>query len=181
MTPLGGAAREAPLLYRFVAQRTGRRTADVRGAVRRRAPQTTALLSAIPLTEVAEEIPQLLAYLAKPLRMSRTEVVAALRRRTPGLTQALLTTPDVARAWNAIPGTARMTRFDGVTPARSVTDLDGYLREDLAPVLVSKRADFHRLANGQPPVDQLPPGLIVVGAFLIFYAGLMMQFVARRY
>ena len=37
--------------------------------------------------------------------MSRTEVVAALRKRTPRLTQALLTTPDVARGWNAIPGT----------------------------------------------------------------------------
>ena len=103
MTPIGGAAREAPRLYRFVAQRTGRRTADVRRALRRRAPQTTALLSAIPLTEVAKEIPRLLAYLRKALRMSRKEVDAALRKRTPGLTQALLTTPDVARAWNAIP------------------------------------------------------------------------------
>ncbi len=181
MTPLGGAAREAPQLYRFVAQRTGQRTADVRRALRRRAPQTTALLSAIPLTEVAKEIPGLLAYLRKALRMSNAEVVAALRKRTPRLAQALLTTPDVARAWNAIPGTASMTRFDGVTPVRTMTEFDGYLRENLVPVLVSEREDFNRLADGPPPVDQLPPLLLIVGAFVVLYGGLMMQFVARRY
>ena len=181
MTPLGGAAREAPRLYRFVAQRTGQKTDDVRRAVGRRAPQTTALLSAIPLTEVAKEVPRLLAYLQKALRMSRKELVAALRRRTPGLSQALLTTPDVARAWNAIPDTARMTRFDDVMPVRTMTELDGYLREDLVPVLVSEREDFDTLASGQPPVDKLPLLLLIVGGFLVLYGGAMRQLVARRY
>ena len=46
MTSLGGASREAPRLYRFIAGRTGRRTDDVRSALRRRAPQTAALLRA---------------------------------------------------------------------------------------------------------------------------------------
>lgn len=181
MTPLGGAAREAPQLYRFVAQRTGRRAADVRSALRRRAPQTTALLSAIPLTEVAQEVPGLLAYLQKALRMSREEVVATLRERAPALAQALLTTPDVARAWNAIPGTAEMSRFDGVTPVRTMTEFDAYLREDLVPVLVSEREDFATLAGGQPPIDTVAPVLLVTGLFVMLYGGMMMQLVARRY
>jgi hypothetical protein len=181
MTPGGGAAREARALYRFVAQRTGRTSDDVRGALRRRAPQTTALLSAIPLTAVAEEVPRLLAYLQKALRMSRKQVVAALRRRTPRLTQALLATPDVARGWNAIPGTAQMTRFDGVTPVRTMTELDAYLREDLIPVLVAEREDFDTLAGGRPSLDALAPLLLVTALALILYGGLMMQFAARRY
>ena len=180
MTPLGGASREAPRLYRFVAERTGRETADVRSALRRRAPQTTALLSAIPLTEVAKEVPGLLAYLRKALRMSREQVVTALRRRTPGLARALLATPDVARAWNAIPGTAQMTRFDGVTPVRTMTEFDAYLREDLVPVLVSERDAFATLAGGQPPLGTLAPVLFVTGLFVVLYGGMMMQLVARR-
>ena len=180
MTVAGGAAREAPRLYRLVAQRTGRRTGDVRRALRRRAPKTSALLSAIPLTEVGKEVPQLLRYLARALRMSRREVVAALRRRTPGLTQALLTTPAVTRAWNAIAQTERMTRFDGVTPVRTMTELDGYLREDLIPVFVSGREDFDTFASGRPPVDKLAPVLFLTGLFLMFYGGMMMQLVVRR-
>ena len=180
MTPAGGAADEAPRLYRLVAQRTGRRTEDVRRALRRRAPRTVALLSAIPLTQVGEEVPQLLAYLRKALRMSRAEVIAALRKRTPRLTQALLAMPDVARAWNAIPNTTRMTRFDGVTPVRTMPELDGYLREDLIPVFVDERADFETFAGGRPPIDTLAPVLLVTGLFLMFYGGMMMQLVVRR-
>ena len=180
MTPAGGAAREARRLYRFVAQRTGRTSDDVRSALRRRAPQTTALLGAIPLTEVAKEVPRLLAYLDKALRMSRKQVLAALRRRAPGLTQALLATPDVARAWNDVPGTAAMTRFDGVTPVRTMPELDAYLREDLVPVLVEERADFETFAGGRVSVDTLAPVLLVTALFLMAYGGLMMQIVVRR-
>jgi len=181
MTPRGGAAREASRLYRFVAQRTGRRPDDVRAALRDRAPRTAALLSAIPLTEVAKEVPRLLAYLQRALRTSHKQAVAALRKRAPGLTQALVATPDVARAWTAIPGTERTTRFDGLTPVRTVPDFDAYLREELVAVLVSERDDFGTFAGGQPSLDTLAPVLMVTGVFLLLYGGLMMQFVARRY
>lgn len=180
MTPAGGAARESRRLYRFIAQRTGRTSDDVRGALRRRAPQTTALLGAIPLTEVAKEVPRLLAYLDRALRMSRRQVLAALRRRVPGLTQALLATPDTARAWNAIPGTAAMTRFDGVTPVRTMPELDAYLRGDLVPVLVDEREDFETFAHGRVSIDTLAPALLVTALFLMTYGGLMMQLVVRR-
>jgi len=181
MTPAGAAAAEAPRLYRFVAQRTGRRTDDVRRALRRRAPKTSALLSAIPLTEVGKEIPRLLTYLRKALGLSPKGVVAALRKRTPRLTQALLTTPDVTRAWNAIPGTAELTRFDGITPVRSMTEFDGYLREDLVAVLVSERENFETLSDGRPSIDTLAPLLLGTGLFVMLYGAIMMKLVARRY
>jgi hypothetical protein len=74
-----------------------------------------------------------------------------------------------------------MTRFDAITPVRTMTELDAYLREDLVPVLVAEREDFDTLAGGQPTVDTLAPALLVTALLLILYAGLMMQFVARRY
>lgn len=180
MTAAGGAAAEVPRLYRFVARRTGRKTADVRSALRDRAPQTTALLSAVPLAEVGEEVPRLLAYLQKALRMSSPEVVAALRKRTPGLAQALLAMPDVTRSWNAIPGTKGMTRLDGVSPVRTMPNVDAYLREDLIPVFVDGREDFETFAAGPFPIDNLAPGVLVTGLFLMFYGGMMMQLVVRR-
>jgi hypothetical protein len=181
MTPLGGASREVPRLYRLVATRTGRTPRDVRSALRRRAPQTAALLSAIPLTDVGREIPGLLAYLRKALHMSDANVVAALRKRTPRLAQALLTAPAVARGWNAIPGTERLTRLDDITPVRSMPALDAYLREDLVRVLTAERGHFQRLADGQPPLDALTSLLLVIAVLVVFYAGMMMQFVARTY
>ena len=55
---------------------------------------------------------------------------ASVRRPHP----ALLTLPEVAASWGAI-GPAGMTRFDGVTPVRSMAEFDDYLRQDLVPVL----------------------------------------------
>lgn len=179
MTASGGAAAEAPRLFRFLAARTGRSTNDVRRAIRRRAPKTTALLAAIPLTEVSAEIPHLVGYLSRALRTPGDRLVSTLRMRTPGLARALLTVPEVTVSWNAIPGTEAMTRFDGLTPVRTMAQLDDYLRQDLLPVLVAEREDFDTLASRWPPVDRFPPLLLIVGGVLALYGALMMRFVTR--
>jgi hypothetical protein len=179
-TARGGAAREAPRLYRFVAQRTGTTTRSVRRALRRRAPRTVALLDAIPLTEVAAEAPRLVRYLARGLGMPRARVQRMLRRRTPRLAQALLIAPAVTGGWNAIPATERLTRFDGVTPVRTTPEFDAYLRQDLVPVLVDEREDFERLAGGWPPLGVFAPLLTVVGLLLIAYGAVMMRRAGRR-
>jgi hypothetical protein len=178
-TPGGLAASEAPRLYGFVADRTGRSSREVRAALRRQVPQTVALLDAIPLSAVAGEVPRLVAYLTRALRMPRDEVVALLHRRTPGLAQALLTLPAVTAGWNAIPGTERMRRLDGFMAVRTMPAFDDYLRQDLAPVLVDKREDFDSLANTWPPVDRLAPLLLAVGLLLLLYGRAMMRFVSR--
>ena len=99
----------------------------------------------------------------------------------PRLTQALLAAPGVARGWNAIPGTDDLTRFDGLTPVRTMPELDAYLREDLIRVLVAEREHFETLAGGQPSVDALAPLMLATGLFVMLYGGVMMRFVARRY
>ncbi len=180
MTPAGGASREAPRLYRFVARRTGRTSRDVKRAIEARAPHTVALLDAIPLTQVAGEVPGLVRYLARALRISQDEVRALLRRRAPALAQALLTLPSLTDRWNEIPGAQGMTRFDGVTPVRSVPELDDYLRQDLRPVLVREREHFEKLSGGWLALDAVAPVVIVAGLLLGLYGGVMMQFVAGR-
>jgi hypothetical protein len=177
----GGATAEAPRLYRFVAQRTGRTAADVHAAVARRAPHTVALLDAIPLTEVAAEVPHLVAYLARALHVPGDRLVALLRRRTPGLAQTLLTLPAVTVGWSAVPATGDMTRFDGFTSVRTMPALDDYLRQDLIPVLVKEREHFNTLAGRWPPIDVFAPLLLAVGLFVMLYGGVMTRRVARRY
>jgi hypothetical protein len=177
----GGATQEAPRLYRFVAERTGRKPADVRAAIARRAPHTVALLDTIPLTEVAAEVPHLVGYLARALRMPGDRLVALLRRRTPGLAQALLAVPAVTVGWNAVPATQDMTRFDGFTPVRTMPQLDDYLRQDLVPVLVKEREHFDALAGRWPPLDVFAPALLILGLGVMLYGGLMTRRVARRY
>jgi hypothetical protein len=180
MTRSGGAGREAPRLYGFVADRTGRTPAAVRRALSRRTPRTIALLDSLPLTRVAREARRLVAYLARALRMARGRLVALLRRRAPGLTRALLAAPAVTAGWPDVPGTGALTRFDGLTPVRSVPAVDDYLRLDVIPVLVKERAHFDSFASGSPSLSTLGPALLILGVVVMLYGGLMMQLVARR-
>jgi hypothetical protein len=181
MTAGGGAAAEVPRLYRFIAQRTGRKTDDVRRALSRRAPRTTALLSALPLTAVADELPDLTRYLRRALRPGRGDLDATLRKRTPALAQVLSALSPATAQWNAIPSTDRMTSFDGLTPVRTVPQFDEYLRQDLIRVLDDERADFQTFADRWPPVDTFAPLMLILGLVVMLYGGLMMQFVSRRY
>ena len=173
MTRAGGAAGEAPQLYRFIGQRTGRSPGDVRRALIRRAPHTIALLDALPLTTVAREVPRLVAYLARALRMSRARVQSLLRRRTPRLARALLAVPPVTESWNAIPASEQMTRFDGATPVRAMPAFGAYMRDDVLPVFVREREHFEALDGRGPPIGSFAPVILVVGAMLMLYGGLM--------
>ncbi len=168
-TRRGGATAEIPGLLRFVRERTSLNRAAVLGALRRRAPRLTALLQAIPLSAVAREVPQLLAFLARELRLSRARLLATLSRRTPRLAQAILAVRPVAIRWRSIPGTERLTRFDGVTRVRTMPALDGYLSEDVVPLLERQRTNFRDLADPAPSLTVLPPVLLVLGLALIVY------------
>ncbi|HEV2787242.1 MAG TPA: hypothetical protein VGV67_12670 [Solirubrobacteraceae bacterium] len=168
-----GAASEASRLYRFVGQRTGRSRADVRRALMRRAPQTIALLDALPLETVAREVPRLVRYLARALRRSRDRTTSLLRRRTPRLARSLLAVPPVTAGWNAIPRSEEMTRFDGARPVRTMPEFDAYLREDVLPVFVAEREHFEALDGRGPPFRTFPPVILGAGLLLMIYGGLM--------
>ena len=168
-TRRGGAPAEIPELLTFVRQRTSLDRAAVLGALRRRAPHLSALLQAIPLTAAARELPHLLTVLGRRTRLSRPRLIATLRKRTPHLAQSLLALRTVSLRWNQIPGTERLTRFDGVTRVRTMPALDRYLAEDLVPLFERQRQNFRDLADPAPKLAVLAPALLALGVALIVF------------
>ena len=179
VTARGGAEAEAPRLIAFVSGKTNVSRDKVRAALRRRAPRIAALLQAVPLSKVAAEVPHLVGVLAKRMKIRSDDVLAILRERTPRLAQSILAARPVALGWNAIPGTAQLTSFDGTTAVRTMPALDQYFGTDVIPVLETQRQNFRDLADPWPPVNALAPLMLVVGALVTLY-GLLMMRVATR-
>ena len=151
----------------------------VRAGLQRRAPRLAALLQALPLSAVAAEVPHLVRWLARTLRIGSDQVVAKLGRRTPQLAQAILAVRPVTRGWNAIPGTAKLTEFDGTTAVTTMPALDEYLSTDVVPIFETQRQNFRELADPWPPLSAFAPLLLAVGALVTLY-GLVMMRAARR-
>jgi hypothetical protein len=164
----GGGTTEVPKLLRFVSDRTGLSEGQVLKRLRSRAPRTTAVLEAMPLTEVGDEVPHLLAFLSKTMKYSGNRLLLTLRKKTPGLAQALENVTAVTIGWNEVPKVGDLKRFDG-TPVRTMNQLDDYFRDDVVPVLDHQHDHFDKLANTWPPVTYFPPLLIVVGLLILGY------------
>ncbi|MDQ3677044.1 MAG: hypothetical protein M3401_09620 [Actinomycetota bacterium] len=177
-TVRGGGAAEVPRLLRFISERIGLSEGRVLTRLRRRAPRTTAVLEAIPLTAVGEEVPHLLAFLSKRMKIGGDKLLRTLRRQTPGLAQALENVTAVTVGWNSVPKLGDLKRFDG-TPVRTMIELDDYFRVDVIPLLDEQRDHFSKLANTWPPVTFLPPLLVIVGLLFVGY-GLYGMFVLAR-
>lgn len=173
VTATGGAATEVSKLVASVSSQAGLSRGQVRRRLRRAAPQTSALLDAIPLSAVADEAPQLLAVLSHRLRLRGDRLVRALRRRTPRLAEILLAAGPLSGAWNAIPGSEGLVRFDDVTPVRSMPDFADYLDEDLVPVFENQQQHFRTLSNASPPLGALPELLLAVGLLVAIYGAAM--------
>ncbi len=167
-TVRGGATAEVPRLLRFISERTGLSEGRVLARLRARAPRTTAVLEAIPLSAVGEEVPHLLAFLAKTMKYSGNRLLLTLRKKTPGLAQALENVSAVTIGWNNVPKLGELERFNG-DRVRTMTQLDDYFREDVIPVFDEQREHFDKLANTWPPVTYFPPLLIIVGLLTIGY------------
>ena len=170
-TDEGTAAEEVPKLVRLVAGETGLSQAQVLAALEREAPRTTALLRAIPLSDVTAELPALLGVLAGALGTSEQEVLATLQARFPRLAQSVDALPDVTQGWNAIPGIEPLTRFDG-EPVRTVPQMRDYFSADLIPVLERQRANFQDL-DSRGGVGFIPFLLLALGALVVFFGAVM--------
>jgi hypothetical protein len=178
MTPTGGAAAEVPKLVGFVAGKTGLSGTQVLGALKSKAPHTTALLQAIPLSSVSAEIPRLVTFLATTLKITPGQVNTALQQNFPSIHQAITLLPAVTSGWNDVPGTSGLTRFDG-TPVRTVPQIRDYFSTDVIPVLESQHANFARVDTTWPPLPVFPPLLLVVGILVTLY-GIAMLVLTRR-
>jgi len=179
-TQRASAASDFRALVRFVGERSALTESQVRRAVRRVAPRTAAMIAAIPLSSIGAEIPRLMAYLSRRLRLPGDSLTAALERSVPRLAQSIQAVAPVGLGWNAIPGTVNLRRFDELTPVRTMPAFDDYVRQDLLRVLTDQRANFEKLANRWPPVNVLPPLLVMVGALVALYGLAMMRRAPRR-
>jgi hypothetical protein len=177
MTTQGGAAAEVPRLVGFVATSTGLSAPQVLGALQGAAPKTTALLQAIPLSDVSAEIPRLLTFLSTTLRLTPGQVDQAVQTNFPSIHQAITLLPAVTGGWRSVPG-LELTRFDE-TPVQSVPQIRDYFSEDVIPVLEHQQANFRTVDETWPPLTVFPPLLLVVGILVTLY-GIVMLILSRR-
>jgi NACalpha-BTF3-like transcription factor len=171
ITANGGAAAEVPKLIAFVSKATGLSQAEVVAALQENFPHTTALLQAIPLSDVTAEIPGLLKFLESTLKVSEAELLTALQENFPHITQAVVNLPTVTGGWENIQKIDGLTRFDG-TPVKSVPDLRTYFSKDVIPVVEREQGNFASL-DGKSTVNWIAPLLLVVGIVVILFALLM--------
>ncbi len=171
-TESGTAASEVPKLIRFVAGQTGLSGAEVLAALDENAPNTTALLQAIPLSDVTKELPGLLEFLGTTLELSPQELMTLLRTDFPNLTQSVTALPIVTDGWDKVPGTEGLTRFDGtqITDVPSVRD---YFAQDVVPVVARQRENLQDL-DGKGGVGYVPYLLLAIGGLVTFFGGMML-------
>jgi len=177
MTAEGGGAAEVPKLIAFVSQQTGLSQAEVLAALQENFPHTTALLLAIPLSEVTAELPGLFAFLEKTLDVSEAELLAALSASFPGLAQSIVNLPAVTNGWNDVQNIGAATSFDG-TPVKTVPDVRTYFSSDVIPVLETQRENYENLVSTST-IDFIGPLVLIVGIIVVVY-GLLMLFLAWR-
>jgi hypothetical protein len=172
MTEEGGAAAEVPQLVAFVAEETGLTEAEVLEALGTSFPHTTNLLLAVPLTDVSAELPELVEFLSSTLGLSTDEVLAALTESFPHLATAITDLPVVTGGWASVEGVEELTRFDGESVS-SVPEIRDYFSDDVIPVVENLQENFDNLDNYPPPVNQIPPLLLVIGLVTLAFGALM--------
>lgn len=172
VTQQGGGAGEVATLIGIVTKSTDLSSAQVLAVLKKEAPHTTALLQALPLSDVTGELPALRAFLAKTLKLSPGDLKSALTQSFPRLSQTLGAAAPVTGGWNAIAGTEKLTRFDGTTPVRSVPELRDYFSKDLVAAVAANKADFNKVAD-KGGVGYIPWLLLVIGGVVLLFGMLM--------
>ena len=177
MTPKGGAAAEVPKLIAFVSQKTGLSQAAVVAALQKNFPHTTALLLAIPLSQVTAEQPALLAFLEKSLHVNQTQLLAALKTSFPHITQAIVNLPTVTNGWDQVQKLNGATNFSG-TPMQSMPDVSTYFSLNVIPILEQQRGHYNHLVETSK-INFIGWLVLAIGIVVIVY-GVLMLLLARR-
>jgi len=174
----GGASAEVPKLVEFVSSETGLSSAAVLSTLQTEFPFLTHLLLSLPLTGVTAELSGLLAFLSTVLQATPVEVLTLLKTDFPALNQVITTLPAVTSGWENVPGTDKLTSFDG-QPVRSVTEVRDYFAGDVIPAVAQNQANFERVDTYWPPVSGIPILLTVIGVLVLLFALVMMSRTSR--
>ncbi|WP_396932289.1 hypothetical protein [Mycolicibacterium sp.] len=167
-----GAAAELPKLVDLIAQRTGRTNADAETLLRTDFPAINGFLTSLTLPEVSAELPKLVHYLGTVLQMTPEQVEHMLQTDYPKIHQVIVNLPKLTDGWDAIPGTEKLTRFDG-TPVRTMPQLRTYLSQEVvAPV--ERQQDNFRPLGTRGGVAFLAPLLLALGIVVVIFGAFMM-------
>jgi hypothetical protein len=176
--PDSGVATEYPALLDYVAKKVGVPTADVRALVHLDFPNTASLLDAVPFSDASAEIPKLVDSLASTWNVTPDQMRGILRADYPHIDAVLSNLPTLTNGWLAVPGTDKLTRFDG-SPARAVPQIRDYFRDDVIPALLREQKNYVIVDTNFPPFTVFAPLLTAVGLVVIIY-GFLLGFLTKR-
>lgn len=177
-TANGAADPEVFKLLTAVSAKTGLSKPAVINLLQSNFPHLTGLLLALPLSSATAEFPKLLTFLSATLKISPADLQTALKTNFPKLTQVITHLPNVTSAWDALPGTQQLTRFNG-KPVRTVPQVRDYFAGDVIPAVAKTRTDFNKLATTAPALNVFPPLLTMIGILVIIYGIILIPLLGR--
>lgn len=170
MYPGDGDVEWAKLIA-LLAERTDRSDADARDRLVRAFPYTAQVLNAMPLSEVAAEVPKVMEFVASTVHLTLDQWYQMLAEDFPQLNLQVHSLPKMTDGWDAVPGTQRMTRFDG-DPVHTAPQVRDYFQKDLIPAFDRQQVNFRAL-DTRGGVGFLAPLLLGLGIVVILFGTLM--------
>jgi hypothetical protein len=173
----GRAELEWPKLIDFIAQQTGRSTADTKVMLHKDYPYIYGFLSSMPLSEVSAEVTKIVHYLGTVLFMTPDQVNHMLQTDYPAIYQVTVNLPKLVAGWDDIPGTEKLTTFNG-KPVRTMPELRDYLSKEVVAPVERQQANFRPLGT-RFGVAYIAPLLLALG-IVVFLFGTTMVVVTWR-
>lgn len=164
-------AAEWPKFYDYIAAQTGQSGDEVRAMMRRDYPHFNGFVTSTPLYDVGLEIPKLIHYLGTVLFLTPDQVTDLLEKDYPAIYQVSVALPKLTAGWSAIPGTEKLTRFDG-TPVRTMPQLRDYLSQEVVAPVERQQTNFRPLGI-RGGVGFLAPLLLALGIVVILFGTIM--------
>lgn len=172
-----GAAAEVPQLIDFVARQTHRSAEDTRALLKSEYPHINGFLMSLTLPEVSAELPKLVHYLSTALLIPPDQVDHLLQTDYPGIWQVYVHLPKLTDGWGNIPGTEKLTRFDG-RPVHTMPQLRDYLGQEVVGPVERQQANFRPLGT-RGGVGFLAPLLLALGIVVIVFGAMMVAATLR--
>lgn len=176
--PDGGATAEYPKLLDHIATEVGIPVQDVRDLVHLDFPHTAQLLDGVPFSASTADATKLVGFLAAESNTTTEQMYQTLRTDFPQTYQLITNLKLVTDGWTEVPGTDKLTRFDG-SPARTVPLVRDYFRGDVIPALERQQPNYIIVDTNWPQLTVFAPLLTAVGLLVIGY-GFLLGFLTRR-
>lgn len=165
------AAAEVPKLIDYIAQQTGRSSRDTKAMLTKDFPYINGFLTSLPLPDVSADLPKIVHYLGTVLFMTPDQVDHMLQHDYPKIYQVIVNLPKLTAGWDSIPGTEKLTRFDG-TPVRTMPQMRSYLSQEVVGPVERQQGNFRPLGV-RGGVGFLAPLLLALGVAVIIFGTTM--------